>query len=157
MELIIQKATELGVSSIVPFKSRRSVSLAERERKQPKAHRWQSIATRAAKQSRRGRVPLLEPYCDFSEALQYAEGNDLKIILWEKGNENPLRDVLRSRGNCGRVAMMVGPEGGFEPEEVRRAQEEGFIPVTLGQRIMRTETAAIVLVGILQYELGDFG
>lgn len=157
MELIIQKATELGVSSIVPFKSRRSVSLAERERKQPKAHRWQSIAVRAAKQSRRGRVPLLEPYCDFSEALKYAEGNDLKVILWEKGNGNPLRDVLRSRRNCGQVAMMVGPEGGFEIEEVRRAQEQGFIPVTLGQRIMRTETAAIVLVGILQYELGDLG
>jgi 16S rRNA (uracil1498-N3)-methyltransferase len=93
----------------------------------------------------------------FSEALKYAEGNDLKVILWEKGNENPLRDVLRSKGNCGQVAMMVGPEGGFESEEVRRAQEEGFIPVTLGQRIMRTETAAIVLVGILQYELGDLG
>jgi 16S rRNA (uracil1498-N3)-methyltransferase len=157
MELIIQKATELGVSSIVPFKSRRSVSLAERERKQPKAHRWQSIAIRAAKQSRRGRVPPLEPYCDFSEALKYAEGSDLKVILWEKGNENPLRDVLRSKGNYGQVTLMVGPEGGFEPEEVRRAQEEGFIPVTLGQRIMRTETAAIVLVGILQYELGDLG
>ncbi len=157
MELIIQKATELGVSSIVPFKSRRSVSLAERERKQPKAHRWQSIAIRAAKQSRRGRVPLLEPYCDFSEALEYAGGSDLNVVLWEKGNKNPLRDVLRSKGNYGQVTLMVGPEGGFDPEEIRKAEERGFIPVTLGRRIMRTETAAIVLVGILQYELGDLG
>lgn len=157
MELIIQKATELGVYSIVPFKSKRSISLEERERRQPKAHRWQSIAIKAAKQARRGRVPLLEPYCDFSEALECAEGSDLKVILWEKGNENPLRYVLRSKENYGEVTLMVGPEGGFDPEEVRRAEERGFIPITLGQRIMRTETAAILLVGILQYELGGLG
>ncbi len=157
MELIIQKATELGVYSIVPFKSRRSISLEERERKQPKAHRWQSVAIKAAKQSRRGRIPLLEPYCDFSEALGYAEGSDLKVILWERGNKNPLRDVLSSKGNYGEVTLMVGPEGGFDPEEVQRAQGKGFIPITLGRRILRTETAAIVLVGIVQYELGDLG
>jgi 16S rRNA (uracil1498-N3)-methyltransferase len=157
MELIIQKATELGVYSIVPFKSRRSISLEERERKQPKAHRWQSVAIKAAKQSRRGRIPLLEPYCDFSEALEYAEGSDLKVILWERGNKNPLRDVLSSKGNYGEVTLMVGPEGGFDPEEVQRAQGKGFIPITLGRRILRTETAAIVLVGIVQYELGDLG
>ncbi len=157
MELIIQKTTELGVHSIVPFKSKRSVSLEEREGKQPKAHRWQSIAMNAAKQSRRAGVPLLEPYCDFSGALEYAEGSDLKVILWEKGNKKPLRDALRSKGNYGEVTLMVGPEGGFEAEEVRRAEERGFIPITLGRRIMRTETAAIVLVGILQYELGDLG
>jgi 16S rRNA (uracil1498-N3)-methyltransferase len=157
MELIIQKATELGVYSIVPFRSKRSISLEQRERKQPKAHRWQSIAIKAAQQSRRGRVPLIEPYCDFSDALEYAEGSDLKAILWERGHKNPLKDVLRSHGSYGKVALMVGPEGGFDPEEVRRAQERGFIPITLGRRIMRTETAAIVLVGIVQYELGDLG
>ncbi|MFQ5843225.1 MAG: RsmE family RNA methyltransferase [Thermodesulfobacteriota bacterium] len=157
MELIIQKTTELGVYSIVPFKSKRSITLEERESKQPKAHRWQSIAIKAAKQSRRGRVPLLEPYCHFSDALGYAQGSDLKVILWERGNKNPLTDVLRSKGNCGEVTLMVGPEGGFELEEVQRAKESGFIPITLGRRIMRTETAAIVLVGILQYELGDLG
>ena len=157
MEVIIQKATELGVYSIVPFKSKRSIALEERERKQPKAHRWQSIAIKAAQQSRRGRVPLIEPYCDFSEALGYSEGSDLKAILWERGNKNALRDVLRSQGNYGKVALMVGPEGGFDPEEVRRAKQRGFIPINLGRRIMRTETAAILLVGILQYELGDLG
>ena len=130
MELIIQKVTELGVYSIVPFKSKRSISLEEREGKQQKAQRWQSIAIKAAQQSRRGRVPLLEHYCDFSEALGYAEGSDLKAILWERGNENPLRDVLRSQGNYAEVALMVGPEGGFDPEEVQRAKERGFIPNT---------------------------
>jgi 16S rRNA (uracil1498-N3)-methyltransferase len=157
MELIIQKTTELGVYSIVPFKSKRSVSLEEREGKQPKAHRWQSIAIKAAQQSRRGMVPTVEPYCDLSGALGYAEESDLKILLWEKGSENPLRDILRCHGNCEKVVVMVGPEGGFDPREVRRAQERGFIPVTLGRRILRTETAAIVLVGIVQYELGNLG
>jgi 16S rRNA (uracil1498-N3)-methyltransferase len=157
MELIIQKATELGVNSIVPFKSKRSISLEERERRQPKAHRWQSIAIKAAQQSRRGMVPIIEPYCDFSGALGYAEESALKILLWEKGSENPLRDVLRSQGNCEKVVLIVGPEGGFDPREVRTAKERGFIPVSLGRRILRTETAAIVLLGIVQYELGDLG
>ncbi|MCK5552809.1 MAG: RNA methyltransferase, partial [Deltaproteobacteria bacterium] len=110
-----------------------------------------------AQQSRRGMVPIIEPYCDFSEALRYAEGSDLKVILWERGDKNPLRDILGSRGNYGKVALMVGPEGGFDPEEVRGAREKGFISITLGRRIMRTETAAIVLTGIVQYELGDLG
>ncbi len=157
MELIIQKATELGVYSIVPFKSKRSIALEERERRQSKAHRWQSIAIKAAQQSRRGTVPFVEPYCDFSEALGCAEGSDLKILLWEKERKNPLKHVLRFQENYGKVALMVGPEGGFDPGEVRMAQESGFIPVTLGRRILRTETAAIVLLGIVQYELGDLG
>jgi len=157
MELIIQKATELGVHSIVPFKSKRSISLEEREKRQPKAHRWQSIAIKAAQQSRRGMVPTVEPYCDFSKALGYGEEGDLKILLWEKGRENPLRDVLSSQGNCEKVVLMVGPEGGFDPREVQSAQQRGFIPVSLGRRILRTETAAIVLVGILQYELANLG
>lgn len=157
MELIIQKATELGVHSIVSFKSKRSVSLEEREGRQPKAHRWQSIAIKAAQQSRRGTVPIIEPYCDFSRALCYAEESALKVLLWEKESDNPLRGVLKSQGNCDRVVLMVGPEGGFDPREVQMAKERGFIPVTLGRRILRTETAAIVLVGILQYELGDLG
>ena len=157
MELIIQKATELGVHSIVPFKSKRSISLEEREKRQPKAHRWQSIAIKAAQQSRRGMVPTVERYCDLSGALGYAEESALKILLWEEESDNPLKDVLRSQGNCEKVLLMVGPEGGFDPEEVRRAKEMGFIPVSLGRRILRTETAAIMLVGILQYELGNLG
>ncbi len=93
MELIIQKATELGVSAIVPFKSERSISLEEREAKQKKAHRWQEIAIKAVQQSRRARVPLVEEYRSFKEALEFCEGEGLKILLWEKEGEN-LKDVL---------------------------------------------------------------
>ena len=153
MEIVIQKASELGVSAIVPFKSERSISLAEREAKQRKSHRWQEIAVKAMQQSRRARVPRVEAYRSFQEALETCGEEGLRILLWEKGGE-PLKEVLK-RFHPQRVYGMVGPEGGFTEEEVQSAREAGFIPVTLGQRILRTETAAITLVAILQYELGD--
>jgi 16S rRNA (uracil1498-N3)-methyltransferase len=155
MELIIQKGTELGVATIVPFKSERSISLEERERKQKKAHRWQQIAIQAAKQSRRARVPLVKQYCSFTEALELSREEGFKIILWEKEGRH-LKTMLGS-SLPRRIEAMVGPEGGFTDAEVRRAEAEGFIPVKLGQRILRTETAAITLLGILQYALGDLG
>jgi 16S rRNA (uracil1498-N3)-methyltransferase len=155
MELIIQKSTELGVSAIVPFKSERSISLEEREAKQKKAHRWQEIAIKAVKQSRRAKIPRVEPYHSFQGALNFCGKEGLKILLWEKKGE-PLRRILRQ--NCPqKVYVVVGPEGGFTEEEVVLAKTKGFVPVKLGQRILRTETAAITLVGILQYELGDLG
>ena len=153
MELIIQKATELGVSTIIPFKSGRSISLEEREAKQKKAHRWQEIAVKAVQQSRRARVPRVESYRSFQEALKVSKGEGLKIVLYEKEGED-LKNVLR-RYQLKKICAMVGPEGGFTAEEVELAKDKGFIPIKLGQRILRTETAAIVLLGILQYELGD--
>jgi 16S rRNA (uracil1498-N3)-methyltransferase len=153
MELIIQKATELGASGIVPFKSKRSISLEERDAKQRKSHRWQEIAIKAVQQSRRGKVPKLETYRSFEEALELCKGEGLKLLLWEKEGE-PLKKILRSRLPK-KIYAMVGPEGGFTEGEVRLAKERGFIPVKLGQRILRTETATITLVGIIQYELGD--
>ncbi len=173
MELIIQKATELGVSAIIPFKSQRSITLEERESKQKKAHRWQEIAIKAVHQSRRAKVPQVELYCSFHEALEFCKGEGLKILLWEKEGKS-LKEVLKrysvlnppfeKEGEGGfvtyhpqRVYVMVGPEGGFTEEEVSVSKDKGFVPVKLGQRILRTETAAITLVGILQYEWGDLG
>jgi 16S rRNA (uracil1498-N3)-methyltransferase len=155
MELIIQKATELGVSCIVPFKSRRSISLEEREVRQKKSHRWQEIAVKAVQQSRRSRVPRIEPYRSYQDALNFCGKEGLKILLWEKKGES-LREILRQY-HPQKVYIGVGPEGGFTEEEVALAKDKGFIPVKLGQRILRTETAAITMVGILQYELGDIG
>ena len=95
----------------------------------------------------------MESYRSFKEALEICQNDGLKIILWEKEGE-PLKKLLKQ---CPfkKIFAMVGPEGGFTKEEVRLAKDEGFIPVKLGQRILRTETAAIALIGILQYELGD--
>lgn len=173
MELIIQKATELGVSAILPFQSERSISLVEREAKQKKTHRWQHIAVKAVQQSRRARVPWVGKCRSFQEVLEDCKGGGLKILLWEKMGEG-LKDILkkyfllnppfREEGPRGvetyhpsKVYVMVGPEGGFTEGEVSSARAEGFIPVKLGQRILRTETAAITIVGIIQYELGDLG
>jgi 16S rRNA (uracil1498-N3)-methyltransferase len=173
MELIIQKATELGVSAILPFQSERSITLKERETKQKKAHRWQYIALKAVQQSRRAKVPYVGECRMFQEVLRDCREDGIKILLWEKEGEN-LKFVLEKysrlnphfeKGGEGgfetyhptKVYVIIGPEGGFAEEEVKCAREKGFTPVKLGQRILRTETAAIALIGILQYELGDLG
>jgi 16S rRNA (uracil1498-N3)-methyltransferase len=151
MELVIQKATELGAKAIIPFKSQHSISLHERELRQPKAHRWQHIALKAAKQCRRGMVPAVVPYCSYEQALEQARLLELKIVLWEKG-EQRLASVLRGMSPPRSVALMVGPEGGWSEAEIRKARESGFTPVSLGGRILRTETAAIAACAIIFYE-----
>jgi 16S rRNA (uracil1498-N3)-methyltransferase len=155
MEWIIQKATELGVTAILPFESERSISLKEREGKQKKAHRWQFIAVKAVRQSRRAKVPYIGECRPFQEALENCEEDGLRILLWEKEGKE-LKSVLRQHP-AQRIYVMVGPEGGISQGEAMLAKDKRFIPVKLGQRILRTETAAITLVGILQYELGDLG
>ncbi len=153
MEMIIQKATELGVSAILPFESERSASLKEREGKQKKAHRWQFVAVKAVQQSRRAKVPYVGECRSFQQVLEDWNQDGLRILLWEREGEN-LKSVVRQHPTQ-RIYVMVGPEGGFTEGEVAWAKEKRFIPIKLGQRILRTETAAITLVGILQYELGD--
>jgi 16S rRNA (uracil1498-N3)-methyltransferase len=153
MELIIQKGTELGAAAICPFKSKHSLSLAEREAIQPKAHRWQYIALKAAKQCRRAIVPWVAPYCSFEQALEQARPLELKLILLEREEER-LAPLIRAMPPPKSIALMVGPEGGWDVEEVEQAREEGFFSVGLGGRILRTETAAIAACAILQYEWG---
>jgi 16S rRNA (uracil1498-N3)-methyltransferase len=153
MELIIQKATELGVSRICPFKSRHSISLQEREAGQPKAHRWQQIALKAAKQCRRASVPVVLPYCSFAQALEQARSLELKIVLWEK-EEQSLASLIRGMPSPKEIAVMVGPEGGWAEEEVQQARAAGFAAAGFGGRVLRTETAAIAACAIIQYEWG---
>lgn len=156
MEVVIEKTTELGVDVIVPFESGKSTSLEERERGQKKSHRWGSRALSAARQCRRESIPEILPCTDFEGALKTAEGADLKIMLWEGHAARPLKEVLRDAplGDIKSAVLLTGPEGGFTGEEVSRAYGGGFTPVSLGRRILRTETAAITAVGIVGYELG---
>ncbi|MBI2412009.1 MAG: 16S rRNA (uracil(1498)-N(3))-methyltransferase [Deltaproteobacteria bacterium] len=151
MELIIQKTTELGVASIIPFKSEKSISIDERDSAQKKSHRWQAAALKAAKQSRRPDIPSIEPFCAFEDALRVEAG--LKIMLWEKGGLPSLKGVLRGYNGPGPVALLSGPEGGFTDEEAEAAKGAGFVPVSLGNRILRAETSAIAAVGIIGYEM----
>ncbi len=158
LEWIIQKTTELGVSSIVPCESDHSITLEERNSPQRKSHRWQGIATKAANQSRRPRVPVVYPTVPFRRALEIARESDLRLLLWEKESSIGIRRILVDLKDTARnLTLAVGPEGGFSKHEVEKAHECGFISVGLGPRILRTETAAVAALSILQYELGDLG
>lgn len=155
MELIIEKAAELGADVIVPWPAERGVSLAERDAGQQKSHRWQKRALKAAIQCRRGKVPLIAPVADLGSALKYAESAGLKIALWENARE-PLQKIITGSKSSS-VAVIIGPEGGLTDAEIKTASRHGFISASLGPRILRTETAAIAALSIIQYALGDLG
>ena len=156
MDYLIQKATELGVKEIVPFFSSRSVPLLEKSGRLKRHHRWGRIAIEASKQCGRGVVPKIEPLQDYSEMLQIASPGSLRLILWEREG-GQLKEVLERSKEKTRIFFIIGPEGGFSQEEVEEAKRAGFIPVTLGRRILRAETASLCLLSILQYEQGDIG
>jgi 16S rRNA (uracil1498-N3)-methyltransferase len=156
MDYLIQKATELGVKEIIPFFSSRSVPLLEKSRRPNRHHRWEKIAAEASKQCGRGVVPKIESLQDYSGMLRAASTDHLRLILWERGGIK-LKEVLERSGEKTNIFFVIGPEGGFSPDEVDKAKRAGFVAVTLGKRILRAETASLCLLSILQYEWGDMG
>ena len=156
MDYLIQKATELGVKEIVPFFSSRSVPLLEKSRRLERHHRWEKIAIEASKQCGRGILPNVKPLQDYSEMLRSVSSDSLRLILWERGGVS-LKQILEGSTEKKRIFFIVGPEGGVSQEEVAESKEMGFIPITLGKRIVRAETASLCLLSILQYEWGDIG
>jgi len=152
-DLLIQKATELGISEIVPFYSLRVVPRLEENKARSRQSRWEKIASEAAKQCGRTKIPRVHPLRIFEEILAIDFEKTTKIFLWEKENHGNLREALIVPTS--RVFALVGPEGGFSEEEAFQAQGAGFRPVRLGPRILRAETAGIVIVGLLQFLLGD--
>jgi 16S rRNA (uracil1498-N3)-methyltransferase len=153
-ELVLQKLTELGVARVVPLESRHSATLEERDARQKKSHRWPELIRRAARQSRRAMLPELMPVCRFAQALELAAAAELKLMLYEGQVRWSFTEGFGSYRPQS-VALLVGPEGGFSSAEVEQAQGTGFMPVSLGPRILRTETAAIVAAALLQSYLGD--
>jgi 16S rRNA (uracil1498-N3)-methyltransferase len=156
MDYLIQKAAELGVRRIVPFFSSRSIPSLEKLGRLKRHHRWERIAIEASKQCGRGLVPEIEPLQDYSEMLQIASSDSLCLILWEREGVK-LREILERSKERMKIFSVIGPEGGFSREEVEEAIRVGFIPITLGNRILRAETAGLCLLSILQYERGDIG
>jgi 16S rRNA (uracil1498-N3)-methyltransferase len=156
MDYLIQKATELGIQEIIPFLSSRSVPLLEKSGRLKRHHRWERIAVEASKQCGRSVVPKIESLQDYSEILRRTSPNTLLLILWEREGTR-LKEILERSEERKKIFFVIGPEGGFSQEEVEEAKRAGFIPVTLGRRILRAETASLCFLSILQYEQGDIG
>ncbi len=158
MELIIQKATELGVQEIIPCTSGKSITPGGTGLGQDKSHRWPMIARRAVAQCRRRTAPLVTPCRSLRGALDaFSADEGMKLILYEKERTMRLADVgqERPREKPGRVVIACGPEGGFTDEEIFFARTKGFVPVRLGGRVLRAETAALAEIAIIQHEWGD--
>ena len=154
MELIVQKAVELGVGEIIPVAAGRSIVKLDEKKAKAKVSRWQGIAEAAAKQSRRGVIPKISEVMSIKEAVAYADSMDVKLIPYELAEDMAKTKEIISGIRPGEsVAVFIGPEGGFEEKEIAAAMERGFLPVTLGKRILRTETAGFTVLAWLRYHL----
>ena len=154
MELIVQKAVELGVYQIIPVAARRSVVKLDAKKEEAKVKRWNSIAESGAKQSKRSVIPQVTRVMGMEEALRYAGDFDVKLIPYENAHGMAAAKELVEQVRPGMsVGIFIGPEGGFEEKEVEQAMAAGFHPISLGRRILRTETAGMAVLSILMYRL----
>ena len=156
LDFIVEKATELGVAAVVPFVCRRTVPKLERDVAARRRERWRRIALGAAKQSGRTRVPEVHELVDFTTVV-HSSPFDLKILFWENEQGRGLRRLHAEVPRAASLLLVVGPEGGFTADEAALATENGFHSVGLGQRILRTETAAVAAVALAQFLWGDLG
>ena len=154
MELIIQKAVELGAYEIIPVETKRCVVKLDGKKAAKKVDRWQQIAESAAKQSKRMLIPNVHQILSFKEALKYAESMDIRLIPYElaKGMQET-KEILAAIEPGQSIGIFIGPEGGFEEKEVEAAISEGAKPITLGKRILRTETAGLAILSVLMFQL----
>lgn len=154
MEMIIQKCVELGVSEIIPVASKRCVVKLDDKKASSKVARWQAIAEAAGKQSKRAIVPFIGQVVSFKDALKDANRSDIKLIPYElcEGME----DTKKAFDNIEpdkTIAIFIGPEGGFDESEIEEAKDSGITPISLGRRILRTETAGMTVLAWIGYKL----
>ena len=156
MAFIIQKAVELGAYSIVPVAMEHSVVRLDGAKADKKVERWQKIAEAAAKQSKRDIIPQVQAVQSVSQML--ANNNcKTKIIAYECEDRMSLKTALREAGQLDDLLLIIGPEGGISEGELSKAREAGAVPVSLGRRILRAETAGLVAMSAIFYETGDLG
>ncbi|MBQ8729746.1 MAG: 16S rRNA (uracil(1498)-N(3))-methyltransferase [Lachnospiraceae bacterium] len=156
MEMIIQKAVELGAYEIIPVATKRSIVKLDAKKETSKISRWQAISESAAKQSKRSIIPNVSSVMSFKEAIKYAVSMDIKIIPYEnaKGMQGT-REFFMNIEKGKSIAIFIGPEGGFDESEIELAMESGIQPVTLGKRILRTETAGLATLSMLVFVLEE--
>ena len=156
MELIIQKAVELGAYEIIPVAADRSIVKLDEKKAKSRIARWQGIAEAAAKQSKRAIIPKVKNVMTMKEAIAYAESMDVKLIPYELAeNMSKTREIIDNIKPGESVAVFIGPEGGFEEKEIAAAMEKGIVPITLGKRILRTETAGLTVLSWLVYHFPE--
>ena len=157
LDWVVEKATELGVAVIAPFLCKRTVPKLDGAAREKRASRWQRIALSAAKQSGRVRVPEILDVMDFSDLTRRPWPCDLKLIFWEKETARGLARLREEKARLDSLLLVIGPEGGFTPEEVAEAEQGGIQSVSMGRRILRTETAAVAALSLAQFLWGDLG
>ena len=156
MDLIIQKCVELGVFRIVPVTTKRTVVKLDAKKEESRRKRWTAVSESAAKQSGRGIIPEISGVQSFREAVEEAGELDVCLIPYEKAEDMArTREILSGIPAGASIGVFIGPEGGFEEEEVREAMEAGARPITLGRRILRTETAGMAVLAMLGYLLEE--
>lgn len=154
MELIIQKAVELGAYEIIPVAAKRCVVKLDEKKAAGKRSRWQSIAEAAAKQSKRGIIPQIREVMNMKQAIALAQQMDVRLIPYELAEDmGHTRELIGAVRPGQSVAIFIGPEGGFEEAEIQEALQAGIEPITLGRRILRTETAGMTVLAWLGYLL----
>jgi len=157
MDLIIQKSTEIGVSKIVPvITSRTIVKIQDMKKEEKKLERWSKIAEESAKQSRRGIIPEISQIHTFNDMIKVVKDNGLIIVPYENEQKMGIKEVLKNKTSK-KINIVIGPEGGFEEDEVQILKSIDASIVSLGPRILRTETAGFVTAALVLYELGDLG
>ena len=158
MDLVVQKATELGVGRIIPFISSRSVPKLDDDKAARRVSRWRRIAVEASRQCGRTIPPEIHPVVSFDTMLHAPLPGERRIMLWEAEPERGLRNLLRDEQSADEgFFIVIGPEGGLSWPEVDAARRAGFATASLGQLILRTETAPLAVLAVLQYEKGGFG
>ena len=157
MDFVVQKAVEMGVSEIIPLSMDNCVVKLDAVRAKKKTERWQKIVEEAAKQSKRDIVPKVSLPMTLKQLLTNKQDVLLKIVAYEVEDRRGLRELLQAQENIKEVLLLIGPEGGISKEEFTLAEAKGMQSVSLGKRILRTETAGLATVAAILYETGDFG
>jgi 16S rRNA (uracil1498-N3)-methyltransferase len=155
IDFVVEKATELGVHTIIPFASTYAVPKLDERKIAARTERWRKIALSAAKQSGRTQVPVVLPLMKFTDLLIHAQSQAAKLLCWEKEAEQSLRQAHDKLRDADSLLVVVGPEGGFSPSEAELARQHGFERVHLGRRILRAETAAVTVLSLVQFLWGD--
>jgi len=157
-KFILRRGTEIGLTEIGFFSAARSVPrIRGSERHAAKVDRWKRIVTDAAKQCRRATLPKVSLLAGFPEVIDYCDGSDLILVAWEDEIRTRLREVMKNAGNVERIAVVIGPEGGFKKAEVELAEQRGATVFSMGKRILRSEFAGIVAATMILYDLGELG